>query len=272
MIPPWRRLLIGGALGGRDPEKAREQLRLCEAGEVADLGADPRRRERVDAAKAAQARDQLRVGALGDELGDRAVERGAALRRGPRPRSGSRRRSPRWRDHRSGALPSQLAVVLGPVVARSRVAQAVPHEQLREPVARPHEVAAQVLAAAQQIAKALLGDRRDVGEAKLAGGEQPRQALGVAAVGLDAVAGRPRDQPGGRDADVEPTLGGGASQAEAGRPGLIDGDQPRSEPSRVARESPRAVPRFVVAAPRRSRGRGRTDGSGGRGRRGPRAA
>jgi hypothetical protein len=51
-----------------------------------------------------------------------------------------------------------------------------------------------------------------VGEVKLAGGQQSGQALGVAAIGLDAIVGRPGDRPGRRDADVEPTLGAGAGQ------------------------------------------------------------
>jgi hypothetical protein len=42
--------------------------RVGEAVEVCDLGAEPDRRERVDAAEAAQAGDRLRPGTLGGEL------------------------------------------------------------------------------------------------------------------------------------------------------------------------------------------------------------
>ena len=59
---------------------AGEQLRLAKAREVADLGADSRRRERVDASKAAEARDQLGIGALGHQLADRSIEHSASLR------------------------------------------------------------------------------------------------------------------------------------------------------------------------------------------------
>src|SRR5438093_1143230 len=78
--------------------------------------------ERVDAAEATQARDQLGVRAVGNQLGDRAIKRRATLAESldraqvvgeGRPRGGV--------VERETAEP--LAVVLGPVVARSRVAQ-----------------------------------------------------------------------------------------------------------------------------------------------------
>ena len=46
-------LLAGGALGGHDAEKARQQAGLSKPPEVADLGGKPGGRERVDPAKAA---------------------------------------------------------------------------------------------------------------------------------------------------------------------------------------------------------------------------
>ena len=92
-------------------------------------------------------------------------------------------------------------------------------------MAGAHQVAAQILAAAQEIAEALIGRGRDVDKVQLAGGEQTSQALGVAAVGLDPIAGRPGDQAGRGDADVEASLGAGAGKAEPRGPGLIDRDQ-----------------------------------------------
>jgi len=59
-------LLVGGALGGNDAEEAREQLRRCEAPEVADLRAQAGRGERVDSAETAQTGDHLCVAAGGD--------------------------------------------------------------------------------------------------------------------------------------------------------------------------------------------------------------
>ena len=72
--------LVGGPLGRGDAQMAGEQLRLAKAREVADLSADSRRRERVDASKAAEARDQLGIGALGHQLADRSIEHSASLR------------------------------------------------------------------------------------------------------------------------------------------------------------------------------------------------
>src|SRR5215211_537247 len=44
---------VGGALGGHDAEEARQQARLWEPSEVADLGGEARGRQRVDAPEAA---------------------------------------------------------------------------------------------------------------------------------------------------------------------------------------------------------------------------
>lgn len=85
-------------------------------------------------------------------------------------------------------------MALGPGLARPRVANPAAKQELGEPVASSHQIAAQVLAGPHQIAEALLLDAGHVGEGKLAGGKQSRQALGISAVGLHPV-GRPtRDQ------------------------------------------------------------------------------
>src|SRR3954451_23843874 len=60
-------------------------------------------------------------------------------------------------------------------------------------MARAHEIHADVLARADQVAQRLLIRPGDPDRVQLAGPQQPRQVLGVAAVGLDPVARRPRD-------------------------------------------------------------------------------
>src|ERR671917_246386 len=79
------------------------------------------------------------------------------------------------------------------------------------------------------VAQLLLGNGRDPHEGELARGQQARQTLGVAGVGLDPVGRLARDQPGRADAHIEAALGGSAGQPEAGRAGLVDGDHARPE-------------------------------------------
>ena len=61
-------LLAGAVLGGDEPEVVHQLRGVLETGEVADLGAQPDRGERVDAAQAAQLRDRLGPGRERDEL------------------------------------------------------------------------------------------------------------------------------------------------------------------------------------------------------------
>ena len=69
VIAPWRRLLAGAVLGRDEAEVAHQLPGAREALEVADLGAQPDRRERVDAAQAAQPGDRLGPRRVGDQLG-----------------------------------------------------------------------------------------------------------------------------------------------------------------------------------------------------------
>lgn len=62
-------------------------------------------------------------------------------------------------------------------------------EQLGEPVAGAHQVAAGVLAGAHQVAGRLLLTAGHAPRGELFEAQQPRQPDGVAAVGLDALAG-----------------------------------------------------------------------------------
>jgi hypothetical protein len=116
-----------------------------------------------------------------------------------------------------------------PVAVVARKAQVAAQEELRQAVARTHLVLARILDRAHEVAEALLLERRQVREAQLAGGQQAAKALGITAVGLDAVGWPPRDLPGRDHTQVDPALGGGTGEAEAGRPRLIDGVDARAE-------------------------------------------
>jgi hypothetical protein len=61
----------------------------------------------------------------------------------------------------------------------------VAQQQLGQPVAGAHEIAAGVLAGAHEIACCLLLEARHAHRDELAQAQQPRQALGISAVGLD---------------------------------------------------------------------------------------
>jgi hypothetical protein len=199
-----------------------------EAVEVCDLGAEPDRREGVDAAEAAQASDRLRPGALGGELREGRLDGVATLLdgvdRGQVVGEGGRRGQV---VEVEAAQP--VAVGLGPVLAGPGEAKRAAAQEVREPLAGAVEIAAQILARPDQVAQLLLIDRGDVHERQLARGQQAGEALGIASVGLDPV-GRPSGNQSRRaDAHVETTLGGGAGEREAGRAGLVDGERARPE-------------------------------------------
>ena len=71
-------LVAAGVFGCDEAEVGAERGRAEEALEVADLGADAERRQRVEAVQAAQPRDDRRPGRVGGELGDGTIERVAA--------------------------------------------------------------------------------------------------------------------------------------------------------------------------------------------------
>jgi hypothetical protein len=109
-------------------------------------------------------------------------------------------------------------------------------------VALAHQVAAAVFDRADHVAELLVGDAGHIREPQLASREQPREPLGVALVGLDAVPGRAGHLARGDDADVDAALGRRACQPEPGRPGLIGrpdlARQRRQEPDDLRRRHP----------------------------------
>jgi hypothetical protein len=88
-------------------------------------------------------------------------------------------------------------------------------------VPRPHQVAADVLARADEVAQRLLLDARHPDRVQPADHQQPQQALGVAPIGLDPIARRPRDLSRRRDETPDAGRLERPRKPEARRPGLI---------------------------------------------------
>ena len=97
------------------------------------------------------------------------------------------------------ALPLQPGgMAFRPRLLRPGEATAVPQEKLREPVSRAQQIRANIFATAQQIARRLFLLAGNVNGGERARSVQHRQLAGIAPIGLDAIAGPPRDQ-GWRD-------------------------------------------------------------------------
>ena len=84
-----------------------------------------------------------------------------------------------------------------------------------------HEVAARVLAGAHEIACCLLLGTRHPHHDELAQAQEPREALGVAAVRLHPVARCPRDLGGCGDRARDPCLRAGARESVSRRSRLV---------------------------------------------------
>jgi hypothetical protein len=102
-------------------------------------------------------------------------------------------------------------VALRPSVARQRVVELAPEQELGDPRSAAHQVDAQVLARAHEISQLLLGRLGHAHEAQLSREQQSCQPDRVTLVGLDPVDRRADDVAGGADDDVEPS--------RLGRPG-----------------------------------------------------
>ena len=193
MILPWRRVSPELLSDGHQPEVAHQLPGPVEAGEVADLGGQPDRGERVDPAQAAQPGDGLRVWRARDELGDRRLERARGAARACRSRRGSPAASPARR--RRGPA---RAATRGD--AESRCSRC-PRRRSRgataacEPLPGAHQIAAQILAGAHEVAQRLLLDGRHPDRVQRVDHQQPQHPLGVALIGLDLVLRRALDLP-----------------------------------------------------------------------------
>ena len=109
-------------------------------------------------------------------------------------------------------------------------------------MAGTHQIAAQILPGTHQIAQRLLPQTRNRDRMQLTRGQQPHQALGVTAIGLDAITRPARDQPRRTHHTLDPGRRQPPRQHKTRRPGLI------GRPHR-ARQLPREL-RDVVAATR----------------------
>lgn len=117
--------------------------------------------------------------------------------------------------------PEPEAVTLVPS-RRLRIDAAVLEQQLRDPMAGAQQIAAKLLPRSHQVAGGLDELARNRDRAQLPCEREPGQQLGVLAIGLDPLAGRPGGLAGSDHLDRDALLAGGAEEGEAGRPGLID--------------------------------------------------
>ena len=85
-------------------------------------------------------------------------------------------------------------IAFGPRRFRPGEATAMPQEKLREPVPRAQEIGADIFATAQQIPRRLFLFARNVNGGEGARPVQHRELAGIAPIGLDAIAGPPRNQ------------------------------------------------------------------------------
>ena len=88
-------------------------------------------------------------------------------------------------------------------------------KKLRQAMACAHQISAHIVDAAHQVTEALIGLAWHEGEAKLTGGEEPHQPLGVAPVGLHPVTGGPGDRPRRHHLNIQPALIGHAREHES---------------------------------------------------------
>src|SRR5439155_19812714 len=143
---------------GTRPSQAASLSRSLEASEVADLEVEHERRQRLDAAEAAQPGDRRGVLGLAREQGESFVESCAtgeqAVDRGERVDVGELGRDV------LEPLPGKPALMRLRPAAAAVVDASVAEQQLRDPVAQPGEVAAHLLARASEIAGRLEARRR----------------------------------------------------------------------------------------------------------------
>ena len=87
-----------------------------------------------------------------------------------------------------------LAVPLGPRLLRAGEAAAVPQQEFGQPMARAQEIRADVFATAQEIARRFFLLGRDVDRRQRAGAIEDGELARIAPIGLDPIAGPPRNQ------------------------------------------------------------------------------
>ena len=190
-------------LGRHQPDKGHRARGRAEATRVAEFRGDGQRREIVDAAETPQSLDsgpqrleveqgpevRFDVAQSGDGFVDRAQVGGMRLIE---------------RRDRPGLSPEPRVMAGGPGRLRPREPSAVAQQEFGQPVTRAQEVRANVFATAEQIAGRLFLLGGNVNRGEGLGAVQHRELRGIAAIGLDPIAGAARDEGGGDEVAGHP--------------------------------------------------------------------
>lgn len=213
-------LLAGGGFAGNDADEGHQAGGLGEAGEVADLGHPGDGMEGGEAPQAHQGLDQGTTpppGQLGVDGGGEAFNAADRILNGTEQFLEG--------DLLAGMrelLDAQVVEMAGGPTALAVVAASVAEEEALDALTAGAEFLDGAEPGADQVPHGLVGLVRHMDEGEFAGPEQAREVAGVAAVGLDAIAGL-LGNLGRRDhTDGDPLGGEVAREPEAGRPGLVD--------------------------------------------------
>lgn len=215
-------LLAAGPLTGNETEEAGQQPRMRERREVADLGDQPDRGQRVDATQASQPADRRSPGPVRGLLGDQAVQ--AITTRQEHLVAGQILPENRLRQRvlkPDRAQPRQVPL-RGPGCPGTREDQAPAQQQLPDPMPRAHQIPAQVLAGTNQVAQRLELQGRDLHRPQLPRRVQPGELQRIARVGLGVIARLARNRAGRTDHHLHPGGARRPREPEPGRAGLID--------------------------------------------------
>ena len=161
-------------------------------------GSDGQGREVIDAAEAAEPLDP-RSERLEIEQGAEILFDGAETRDGFIDGAQIRAMGVIERRDRPGLCPQPDVVPFGPGLLGGREAPAVAEEEFREAMPRAQEIGADVFATAQQIAGRLFLLGGNVNGRERPGAIEHRELPGITAIGLDAIAGAPRNERGRDD-------------------------------------------------------------------------
>jgi hypothetical protein len=205
---------------GDEAGKGHEPGRGRKAPGIAEFGGDGQRGEVVDAPEAAEAFDAGAQGLEREEIAQFQID---GLAAGQGFVDGADVGAVRLFEGRERPLLrlQPLGVPFGPGALGARETPAVTEEEFGEPVTSAEEIDANIFSAPKQVARGffLLGGNVNRGER--AGAKQNGQVVRIAAIGLDAIAGAPRNQGGGDDIAWDRVRGEGALQVEATGTGLV---------------------------------------------------
>src|SRR5262252_10156157 len=184
--------LAGGVLARHQPQVGHELPGPAEALEVHDLGHEHHRRERADAAEAAQPPDGVPIRRRLREGRDLLVEFRLPRQRLFERKHGCLERALQRRQLE--VLPADPGPMpLRPVLLRNPE-PSVPIEQLQETMSPAHDIAPHGLATPHQVAGGFLRLVGHVDRGQLPRPKQADQFPGIAAIGLDALPGATRRQ------------------------------------------------------------------------------